>query len=169
MPSSPDKSATRTRPAPSPATHPVSQLNATMTCDTVFRVIARRCLEDMTKNHEATCKGGPRALHRMRIALTHLRTGILFFSPMLAHSQQTKITDELKWLNAELGAVRDLDVAIERLTQLNKEQRQAISQYSLWKQKSVHSRRKLAQVLGSLRYRRLIKNVSNWIKNGRWS
>src|SRR5947209_2116386 len=145
MPSSPksaSKSATRTRLVPSRARHPISRLNAAMTCDTAFRVIARRCLEDMTKNHEATCKGGPRALHRMRIALTHLRTGILFFSPMLAHSQQTKITDELKWLNAELGAVRDLDVAIERLTQLNKEQPQAIAHYSLWKQKSADSHRK---------------------------
>ncbi|MFL6825069.1 MAG: CHAD domain-containing protein, partial [Bradyrhizobium sp.] len=90
-----------------------------MTCDTAFRVIARRYLEDLTNNHTATCKGDPGALHRMRIALTHLRTAILFFSPMLADSQQTKITDELKWLNAQLGTVRDLDVAIERLTELN--------------------------------------------------
>src|SRR3954451_16902731 len=103
MPSSPDKSAPRTRPAPSPATHPVSRLNATTTRDTAFRVIARRYLEDMTKNHEATRKGDPSALHRMRIALTHLRTAILFFFPMLADSQQTKITDELKWLNAQLA------------------------------------------------------------------
>ena len=138
-----------------------------MTCDTAFRVIARRYLEDMTKNHEATCNADPNALHRMRIALTHLRTAILFFSPMLADSQQTKITDELKWLNAELGAVRDLDVAIERLTQLNKEQPQAIAHYSLWKQKSADSHRKLAQVLRSLRYRRLIKNVFSWVDKRR--
>ena len=51
----------------------------------------------------------------MRIALTRLRTAILFFSPMVADSQRTQIRDELKWLNAHLGAVRDLDVAIERL------------------------------------------------------
>ena len=140
-----------------------------MTCDTAFRVIARRYLEDVTNNHEATRKGDPSALHRMRIALTHLRAAILFFSPMLADSQQTEITDELKWLNAQLGAVRDLDVAVERLTELNREKPEAISHYKLWKQKSADSHRKLAQVLGSLKYRRLIKNVSNWIENGRWS
>src|SRR5205823_14384651 len=163
------KSATRTRLAPFRAIRPTLRLKATITIDTAFRVIARRYLEDVTNNHEATRKGDPSALHRMRIALTHLRAAILFFSPMLADSQQTEITDELKWLNAQLGAVRDLDVAIERLTELNKEQPQAISHYSLWKQKSADSHRKLAQVLGSLKYRRLIKNVSNWIENGRWS
>ena len=68
----------------------------------------------------------------MRIALTHLRAAILFFSPMLADSQQTEITDELKWLNAQLGAVRDLDVAVERLTELNREKPEAISHYKLW-------------------------------------
>ncbi len=55
------------------------------------------------------------ALHQMRIALTRLRTAISFFSPMVTDSQQTRIRDELKWLNAHLGAARDLDVAIERL------------------------------------------------------
>src|SRR5216110_2959008 len=108
MPSSPEsarKSATRTRPAPSRATHPVSRLNATMTCDTAFRVIARRYLEDMTKNHEATCNADPNALHRMRIALTHLRTAILFFSPMVHDEVRDEVRDELKWLNSELGAV----------------------------------------------------------------
>ena len=86
-----------------------------MTCDTAFRVVARRHLGDLTANHDATCKGDPAALHQMRVALTRLRTVILFFSPMVADSQRTPIRDGLKWLNAHLGAVRDLDVAIERL------------------------------------------------------
>ena len=51
----------------------------------------------------------------MRIALTRLRTAILFFSPMVDDPERTRIRDELKWLNAQLGSVRDLDVAIERL------------------------------------------------------
>jgi CHAD domain-containing protein len=140
-----------------------------MTCDTAFRVIARRYLADVTNNQEATRKGDSSALHQMRIALTHLRTAILFFSPMLADTQQTIIMDELKWLNGQLGVVRDLDVAIERLAEMNKKQPQAISEHSLWKQKSDGSHRHLAQVLGSLRYRRLIKKVSDWIENGRWS
>ncbi len=70
--------------------------------------------------------GDPVALHQMRIALTHLRTAILFFSPMVVESSQAQIRAELKWLNAQLGTMRDLDVAIERLKFINKRRPGAI-------------------------------------------
>ncbi len=85
-----------------------------------FGVIARRYLRDLTAHHEATCEGDADALHQMRIALTRLRATIAFFSPMVADPQRTRLANELKWLNAHLGAVRDLDVAIERLKEINK-------------------------------------------------
>src|SRR5438067_2135289 len=88
------KSATRSRLAPSRAIRPTSRLNAAMTWDAAFRVIARRYLEEVTKNHEATRKGDPSALHRMRIALTYLRAAMLSVSRMLADGQQTEITEE---------------------------------------------------------------------------
>src|SRR5512141_1301708 len=106
------KAAGRSKPAATPR-RPTPRLNAMMACDTAFRVIARRYLGELTANQEATCKGDPTALHQIRIALTRLRTAIWFFSPMVADSQRTKIRDELKWLNAHLGAARDLDVATE--------------------------------------------------------
>ena len=70
-----------------------------MACDTAFRVVARRHLADLTANHEATCSGDPAALHQMRIALTRLRTAILFFAPMIDDPMRMQIKDELKWLN----------------------------------------------------------------------
>ena len=57
----------------------------------------------------------------MRVALTRLRTAISFFSPMVADSQRKQISAELKWLRAELGAVRYLDVAIGRLEAASKQ------------------------------------------------
>src|ERR1700754_800248 len=103
-------------------TQPNLRLTAMMACDTAFRVVACRCLMDLTANHEATCMGDPEALHQMRIALTRLRTALSFFSPMVADSQREHIRRELKWVNAHLGAVRDLDVAIERLKIITKQQ-----------------------------------------------
>jgi CHAD domain-containing protein len=105
----------------------------------------------------------------MRIALTRLRTSILFFSPMVADSERTRIRDELRWLNAHLGAVRDLDVAIERLKAVNKQQPQAIPYYRSWSEKRADSHRHLARALRSARYRRLIASTSDWIENGPWS
>jgi CHAD domain-containing protein len=147
----------------------VPLLNPVMASDTTFRIVARRYLGDLTANHEAACKGEPVAIHQMRIALTHLRTAILFFSPMVVDAEQARIKRELKWLNAHLGVVRDLDVAIERLQAADKRRPQAISDYRPWTVKRSDSYRSLARALRSTRYRRLVKSVSDWIENGPWS
>ena len=144
-------------------------LNPAMACDTAFRVIAGHYLIGLTANHEATCDGNPDALHQMRVALTHLRTAVLFFSPMVADDARTTIRHELKWLNGQLGAVRDIDVAIERLTKVNEALRQAMPDHGSWNEKAARAHQRLAGVLRSVRYRRLVKNTSDWIENGRWS
>ena len=147
----------------------MARLNASMACDTAFRVVARRCLRDLATNREATCEGDPTALHQMRIALTRLRTVILFFSPMVTDSQRTQVRDELKWINAHLGAVRDLDVAIERLGAVDKRQAPATPFYLSLKKKRADSHRLLARALRSARYQRLIEDTSDWVENGPWS
>jgi CHAD domain-containing protein len=139
-----------------------------MACDTAFRVVARRYLGDLTANHQATCRGDPEALHQMRIALTRLRTAISFFSPMVADTERTRIRDELKWLQTQLGAVRDLDVAIERLKEVNN-QAHLTPNYRAWKGRRADSHRLLAGALRSIRYRRLVKSISGWIEDGPWS
>ena len=156
-----------------PAEHqrpfPTLRLNPETACDTAFRVVARRYLDNLTANHEATCTGDPGALHQMRIALTRLRTAILFFSPMVDDPERTRIRDELKWLNAQLGTVRDLDVAIERLKAVSKQRPQAMSDYEHWNEKRADSHRHLARALRSAKYRRLIESIFSWVENGPWS
>ena len=129
--------------------------------------IADRYLRDLAAHHEATCAGDAGALHEMRIALTRLRTAIAFFSPMVAGPQQARLSDELKWLNAHLGPVRDLDVAIERLKEINGRRSQTL--YQSWSRERVDSQRHLTRALRAVRYRRLIKSISNWIERGSWS
>ena len=99
----------------------ISRLNPMMACDTAFRVVARRYLGDLTANHEATCKGDPVALHQMRIALTRLRTAILFFSPMVVDTQRrankgrTEVAEHPSWRRARSGR-RDRAAAGRRQT-----------------------------------------------------
>jgi CHAD domain-containing protein len=154
---------------PQPRRRSTPRLNAEMACDTAFRVIARSCLEDLTANHQATCASDPAALHEMRIALTRLRTAITFFSPMAVDASSKRLKRELKWLNARLGAARDVDVAVERLEATARLAPQLNSDDRFWAQKSADSHRDLARALGSVRYRRLIKSLSAWIENGPWS
>jgi CHAD domain-containing protein len=160
------KASNPTEPAQPP---PTPRLNAMMACDTAFRVVARRYLRDLIANQEAACSGDPAALHQMRIAITRLRTAITFFSPMVADVKRTGIRNDLKWLNSHLGAVRDLDVAIERLKALDKVKPRAVPYYRSWIAKRADSQRLLARALRSARYRRLVKNTSDWIGSGPWS
>jgi CHAD domain-containing protein len=146
-----------------------SRLSPGMACDTAFRIIARRHLDAVIAQHDGTCSGDPEALHQIRIALTHLRTAIRFFSPMVDDAVRPEIWTELKWLNSQLGMVRDLDVAIERIEAASGDEPALAAQLQSWNEKRAESHRLLTRALQSARYRRLIERTSGWIESGPWS
>jgi CHAD domain-containing protein len=93
----------------------------------------------------------------------------VFFSPMVDDAVRNEIRDELKWLNTELGAVRDLDVAVERIKSLNGKRLQAAPAFRTWKEKRAEGHSQLARMLRSVRYSWLIAQATEWIENGPWS
>ena len=141
-------------------------LRASMTCEAAFRTAATYYLHQLIEQHEDTAAGDPAALHAMRIAMTRLRTTIALFSPMVEGDEQARLAAELKWLHAHLGIVRDLDVALERLTKIKP---QAAVSDRPWKQERGACQRHLSGALRSPRYRRLIDDLTAWIANGDWS
>ena len=167
-PTSKRKPATRARAAAArPFFSAGSRLDPAMPCDTAFRIVARRHPLRLAENHAATCDGDEDALHQMRVALTHLRTCIRFFSPMVEGPDHAHIKDELKWLNRQLGVVRDLDVAIGRIEATS--QVRDLPRFAAWTDKRTQSHQALARILQSARYRRLIQSTSKWIESGSWS
>jgi CHAD domain-containing protein len=147
---------------------PNRRLNAAMSCDAAFRIIARRHLADLSACQEETCKGDPTALHQMRAALTHLRAAIRFFSPMVTDDAKPRIWNELRWLNGALGAVRDLDVATEQIEAVKPERPRAVPRLVSWQEKRARSHDQLAHTLQSGRFKRLITHTSAWITGGPW-
>lgn len=145
---------------------PAPPLRGSMTCETAFRTAATHYLHQLTAQHEGTAAGEAAALHAMRVAKTRLRTTIALFSPMVEGDEQLRLAAELKWLNAHLGIVRDLDVALERLT---KTKQQVGVKDQPWKHERAACQRHLTRALGSPRYRRLIRDIAAWIENGDWS
>ena len=87
---------------------------------------------------------------------------------MVADPQRTRIRLELKWLNAHLGAVRDLDVAVVRLGDRPKATA-ANAGLSTLQREARHGHTRLARTLRSAKYRRLVNDTSAWIENGSWS
>jgi len=145
------------------------RLSPGMACDTAFRIIARRHFAAVLAQHEGTCEGDPEALHQIRIALTHLRTAIRFFSPMVDDALRPQVWAELRWLNSQLGMVRDLDVAIERVVAETGGELAVIAELQHWDEKRAESHRMLARALQSARYRRLVEETASWIESGPWS
>src|SRR5258707_8563338 len=56
----------------------------------------------------------PESLHDMRVAARRSRALLRAGAPLYA-SDVAKLEEELRWIGEKLGAVRDLDVLIERL------------------------------------------------------
>jgi CHAD domain-containing protein len=141
-------------------------LRGSMTCETAFRTGATHYLRQLTAQYSGTCAGEAKALHAMRVAMTRLKTTIALFSPMVDGDEQLRLAAELKWLNAHLGIVRDLDVALERLTKIKPQTRPSDRP---WKRERAACQRHLTRALGSPRYQRLIADLTAWIENGDWS
>jgi CHAD domain-containing protein len=57
----------------------------------------------------------PRAVHQARVATRRLRSDLRTFEPFLDEKWATGLRGELRWLTAELGAVRDIEVMRDRL------------------------------------------------------
>ena len=167
-PTTSSTAAARAKPAARRNALP-GRLSPGIACDTAFRIIARRHLDAVLAQHDGTCRGDPDALHQIRIALTHLRTAIRFFSPMVDDTHRPHVWAELKWLNGQLGMVRDLDVAIERVVAESGDELAVIAELQHWDDKRAESHRLLARALQSARYRRLVEETSAWIESGPWS
>jgi CHAD domain-containing protein len=57
----------------------------------------------------------PEELHQHRVAVRRLRALLRAGRPMIDHEWADELRDELRWLGAALGEVRDLDVLLEHL------------------------------------------------------
>lgn len=124
-----------------------------MTCGTALQTIAYGCLEDLKHQARAVADGDADALHRMRIALTRLRTALRFFAPAIDSGDWTILQKQAAWLSRRAGAARDIDVALQhqngtacRTTQRWRRQRQV--QYE-----------RLGAAIRSVRYRRFIVSL----------
>jgi inorganic triphosphatase YgiF len=87
----------------------------TMTAEEAFGAIGRGCLHQLAANEPAMLRHDAEALHQMRIALRRLRAAMSVFSSIVADSERERIKAEVRWITAELGPARDLDVFISEV------------------------------------------------------
>jgi CHAD domain-containing protein len=138
--------------------------------DVTFAVL-RRQFAVMLANEWGTRLGeDPEALHDMRVATRRLRAALSQFAqalPVRAHH----VRNELGWLADALGAVRDLDVQLDRLdewqSEVPAEDRAALADLArLLHRQRDEARERLLEGLDSARYERLVAAFTTMLRQG---
>lgn len=137
------------------------KLDRAMAAGDAFAAIAASCLRQYRRNEDLLLlSGGVEQLHQARVALRRLRTAFWLFRPLLdGDDRATAFASELRWLAAELGAIRDIDVLVPRLAE---PARAAL--FAIRENRFGH----LRNLLDSGRVRLLPIELAEWLAVGRW-
>ena len=75
-----------------------------------------RCVSQVLRHDPGVRLGDdPEDVHLFRVGARRLRSDLRTFAPLLEPAPLAELRDELRWLGAAVGAVRDNDVLAERL------------------------------------------------------
>ncbi len=155
-----------------PASWRTPVLSAKMSAADGFRAIAESCVQHFMLNERAL-RGGfdSRAVHQGRVAIRRLRATLSFFAPLARDARLSRVRADLKWLSAQLGAVRDLDVFYRKFlsTQLRRnalaEGVEIRAHFDRWRAAAFA---RLAASLASARFREVMLSLIEWLECGDW-
>ena len=140
-------------------------IDETMTTGAVALAGLRRGFAALLEHEPGTRLGeDSEALHRMRVATRRLRATLALFAPALP-ARAAALHTPLEWLAGVLGAVRDVDVQLDRLASWRKEMdpRDAHALEALaaaLRRRRVVARRRMLRALDSARYERFVARCS---------
>ncbi len=83
-----------------------------------FRAIAANCFRQFRLNEDILLhRRHADALHQARVGLRRLRSAFTLYKDRLVSPESRRLKEELRWLAAALGEVRDLDVLMRKARQ----------------------------------------------------
>jgi triphosphatase len=149
----------RSRPLPTS----VAGRNASMG-ELVLGVLARRFNDLIAHEPGARRTEDPEEIHDMRVATRRIRAVVGTFPSVVAEADRYRA--EFGWLAAALGAVRDLDIEIDRISGSSARYGDALAplQAVLVERRSA-ARAELLAVLASDRYGRLLSSFAEGIRD----
>ncbi|MDP9341395.1 MAG: CHAD domain-containing protein [Actinomycetota bacterium] len=157
-------------PPPPPDLGPVEVGPAPSVGELAFAAL-RRHFGAFLENEPGTRLGeDPDALHDMRVATRRIRAAIKLFEEVLP-VRVVRARDELRWVADALGAVRDLDVQLERLQgwidEADRGDREPLAALrGVLESEREEARAVLLEVLDSARYRRLVTGLIGLLRRG---
>ncbi|HMG45249.1 MAG TPA: CHAD domain-containing protein [Acidimicrobiales bacterium] len=100
---------------PSPAP-PESPESPDLSVGALVRQAVTRSVGQLLRHDPGARRGDPDDVHKFRVGTRRLRSDLGTFRLVLDPEWAKPLRRELSWLGGEVGAVRDLDVLLERLT-----------------------------------------------------
>lgn len=133
-----------------------------MGADQAFRDIAGMCLRQFRLNEDLILAlRNADALHQARVALRRLRSAFAIFKPLIGSDPvAAELREELRWLAAELGKARDLDVLLGRSPTGALRERLETERAAVYDQ--------VTNRLDSARVRALMLKLVQWLADGDW-
>ena len=136
-------------------------LSNEMTAADAFRHIVQSCLRQFRLNEALLMAGrDAEALHQARVALRRLRSAFSIFKPVISGEVHVSLREELRWLAAELGDARNLDVLLERAKPGALHDRIAAAREAAYD--------RVGDVLAQARVRALALDLTEWTASGDW-
>ncbi len=137
-------------------------LSPDMTAAEGFRAVAMHCIRHFRLNEDLLrTSDAMDALHQARVAIRRLRSALVAFRPAVKGAEARQFNGELRWLAAQLGAARDIDVLLPRLTD-----RAARARLSSGRDDAYARTR---QACASQRARTLWLDLAEWLALGDWA
>lgn len=104
----------------------------------------------------------PEELHKMRVATRRLRAAWRVFGAAFRGAKVRRLRDDLGVVASKLGATRDLDVQLERLTTPRREDLEPLE--VAWRAKREDARAALVRELDSARHRRWLASFIRFVE-----
>jgi len=137
-----------------------------------FSQIGLSCLQHLMANQNAVIAGDPEGVHQMRVGLRRLRAAMSLFRDMITGHDAEEIRRELKWLSAELGPARDLDVMTKEAIVPLRESNPDKPEIAVLEQDVKRNRReefeRAARAVSTSRFRELAFKAALWLIDGDW-
>ena len=138
-----------------------------------FKAIGLACLKQMIGNNPALLAGDPEGVHQMRVGLRRLRAAISLFADILQDPQTAALKNELKWLTAELGPARELEVLVTRVVAPVRRRHSRLEGISGLSRDFTRQRAaalaRAQDAVRSPRFRVLTLEIAAWLVSGQWT
>lgn len=133
-----------------------------------FQAVARSCLTQALRNEALVRRTqDPSALHQLRVGIRRLRAATSLFKDVLDDAESDGIRAALRSVSHELGAVRDLDVLVERLRKAEDPDQAGVLAEAEERRQAAY--RDMLALLDSPRFRRTMLQSAAWIEAGDWT